>query len=75
MCKGSYAAVTQIQLYKATKLFMYNEICIHTHTLLSFFEVLKVYLLVLLYFNNLPCNRILSWIEAQNNLEGKEDSQ
>lgn len=54
---------------------MYNEICIHTYIIILFFEVLKVYLLVLSYFNNLPCNRILSWIEAQNNLEGKEDSQ
>lgn len=54
---------------------MYNEICIHTYIIILFFEVLKVYLLVLLYFNNLPCYRILSWIEAQNNLEGKEDSQ
>lgn len=48
---------------------------VFTHIHYPFFEVLKVYLLVLLYFNNLPCNRILSWIEAQNNLEGKEDSQ
>lgn len=56
-----------------------NCLCImkyvFTHIHYPFFEVLKVYLLVLSYFNNLPCNRILSWIEAQNNLEGKEDSQ